>query len=440
MKTGTDGGGIIFVAHKDDLKGVVAIEKLKQRGYTTQLIQAMDSPNKPYVAIFGLETTDVGSVGKGGYYLRAASHRLTDSTIVPSWALETPFRIGVFRTVDRPQKKGTMSSFAIAIVEAAKVFNTWSPGVKDWPAPWTKTKSETPAPEHADQFENWLDFALQVIGHGDAMSILRATLPAPIYAHSSPPTTPKLLFLGCATSNHPHTDVAEDIPQAKLDAVLKFCNRLIANLAGKISNVTFSAVSADFLRHPMLRSSLHPFYFESTSEIERRLGKPFSNGKLRLWDWNHKRSDAEIAAALRHGEHLIQQGLISPVAAKATIPVSSANWLSIISAETLDWAWEQAQALTGLEALYDDKVKVQQSWAILDEYDHNYGLSRLRANAGIYLALARFLKENPDTIIVDFEVYPFYWSYLSDHVKAVWGGDTYSVMPVPGNVKQPWTY
>lgn len=439
MTTGTDGGGITFVAHRDDEKGVAAIEKLNLRGYTTQLIQALDSPNMPYVAVFGLETTDVGAVGKGGYYLRTASHRLT--AVVPNWALETPFRIGIFRTVDRgTSKNGTRSTFASAIAEAARVFSRWSPGIMDWPAPWTKTKSETPAPEHTDQFENWLDFALQAVGSGDVMSILRATLPLPIYVHSESPTTAKLLFLGCATSNHPHTDVAEEIPQEKLDVVIHFCNRLLANLEGKISSVMFSAVSADFLRHPMLRDSLHPFYFKSISEIEIRLGKVFQNGKLRLWNWNHQRSEHELAAALKHGEKLIQLGLVEPVAAKATVPVSSANWLDIIPTEILDWAWEQAHSLKGLEALYDDKVKVQASWAILDEFDHDYGLSRLRANAGIYLALARFLKENPETIIVDFEVYPFYWTYLAEYVKAIWQGSTYSVMPVPGKVRQPWTY
>lgn len=440
--------GITFVAHQSDSKGVAAIQVLKELGAKTQLISTLDAPDEPHVAIFGLDNDAYtrNLVGGKGFYLRQAAYRLED--IAPSWAV-TPLKVAIFRTEDRPlaSKSRTPSTFRDAIAEMAVAFANWKPGLKNWAAPWSRDNSPfksddeyqgSPITDRRGDFQQWCMKALNIFGSATLPDILNIRLPAPVFEGPMLSAKPNLLFMMCAPFNAPHTDLAQSLLPDKMERVIQITSQLLTESAPHIHDVSFVVADSDFIDHPMLRASLHPFMFLDTTEITSKLNIL----PERLNNWNHRRTDDEMKAAMRYGRAMMVDQLVEPLRKATGIRIGKLTWTELFGRELLDEAWQIAQHKEDLaRKIYFERVELHPWWKTLDKFDRESGLQRLIANMGIYIAFAKFLAANPNHATFDFEVDAQYWTHLKDFVfSEIWMGNVYPIFPMPKSTLQPWGY
>jgi hypothetical protein len=209
-----------------------------------------------------------------------------------------------------------------------------------------------------------------------------------------------------------------------------------------VSGVDFVIVGPDFMTDEALRASLHPFFWKDVAYIERLLGVPF-DGETRLWGRTGDRTDAEIAEALNHAMSMIKAEIADPVsAAIGQIEFKVWSWTDLFGRDGFGWGWEEAHDhMDVAERIYDGRTQTRDFYAMLDRVlGRQAGLNRTLGNNAIYLAVARWIAEHPEHLIVDFEVDRQFWDELRQVVTQLWKGNEYYIASAPAHTLQPWAY
>lgn len=416
---------VSFVAREDDQAAVRAVTYLQNRGYKTRL-QAQDEPLSPSsVALFGT------SAKLRNRFLMVSAHKMVDrGVVVPEAWRRHPFLAAVNSEADLSD-----SGFRFALSQLAQTYGTWGPWMKDPEAPWSPDwKDGVP---HV-RFAEWKQSALE---HTRSVSVHERLghRTSPVFAAGQGLHVQKLVITGCALFNKPHTDVIATIPKGKRDIVLRTLASVIADTG--VQDVKFVVPGSDLMQ-PRLRDHFHLFMFMPIADVERHLGQRVGTlGRIFGERHAHARTDTEVGQALEVSAEALRRDIVSPLSEGSGVGVEGVSWTEYIGSYL-----EQASAIAEryrheAEAIYLERVRTRPSYASLHKIDPEAGLRRTISNNVFYIAEAMYLRDNPDTAIVNCEFADTFWKGLEEVLaREVWGSWRPYIGMVPQEARQPWGY
>ena len=279
-----------------------------------------------------------------------------------------------------------------------------------------------------------LKYHLETPIFGDHEAVHRATVAGSGKA--------RLVIMGCAPFNAPHTDVASTLQPKKARAARSAIRHLILDSQDYISEVLFVIAGGDFLTHEALKSSLHPFFWPDVSQIERSLGEKFSH-ETRLWGKTAERTDDEVAEAMEYGYALVANEILLPLQEdpQLRVPIRAVRWTNLVGPEILDASWVLAQTNQDLaQRIYRERVGTRFWYETIDRINPDAGLMRTVGNNAVYIATIFWAVQNPDSIIIDAEVDDQFWNGLKPLLQVLWADSEPFVASLPQYVCQPWAY
>lgn len=415
---------VLFTAHRDDAIGCTALRLLEHSGYPTHVIENGTSPPPHCIGLFGVEKE------VRNRYLRLPPHRMPQEGIdIPEWGKDLPFLVAISGGASRKEDM-FHPGLRSALQDMAHQYENWGPWMKDdapWRPNWSRGKHE--------RFGEWRARAGGVV---DSTCYERLTHRLkPVFDIKDAPDIRRLVITGCALFNAPHTDVVDTIAPEKRGHVIEQFDAVIHDSCAE--DVQFIVPRSDLLCD-MLREHFHIFMFMSIDDVAKHLVVKM-HSSARLLGHTHARSDAEIAAALERSAEGITREIVRPLQASSHSPVRAIPWTGYIG-PYLSKAQEIAQRhRETAEKVYQHRVSTRPSYASLHKLDPARGLARTIANNVFYIAEAMYLKDNPDTAVVNCEFEDAFWKGLEQVLeKEVWGDFRPFIGMVPESARQPWGY
>jgi hypothetical protein len=182
--------------------------------------------------------------------------------------------------------------------------------------------------------------------------------------------------------------------------------------------------------------------FMGLKEVEQQVKYQLGTG-ARLFGkaHAHARTDAEVRAALDQSGEMVRRDIIGAVETNLDASIKACSWTDYIG-PYIDAAHAVAQRHRDVaERIYTERVRTRPSYASLHAIDPGRGLRRTIANNVFYIAEAMYLRDNPDTAVVNFEYADTFWKGLEDILaKEVWGEWRPFVGMVRQDARQPWGY
>lgn len=445
-----------FVIKAGDGSAEEAAAVLREHGYPVRVLETPHArARQREVALFSFTDSSASiSVFFKNTHLRCASHHLLlpterDALLsdrpelgelnsrempVPNWVRNTPFRVAV-RKVNR-------SGFKTSILRMADAFTKWDPGIASEQTPWVK--DQAPTESYMPEYSFWLEMVHKALKFKPSLRTVLAH-----YGHAEFGTPlpvlekPRVLVVGCAPFNRPHTDIGESLDELKRGRIIRYLDQFLIDAGSMISSMEFLFVGGDFVTTAGLRSSLHPFFWQDVNDLEEKMKQEFKD-KPRLWGRNHRRSDEEVSEALDYGYNLLKDGIVAQLASSNGLPIKVHRWTDLLGVDRLERGWKLAnekEEYAAAERIYRQRVQ-DHAWyrSIESLLGSDAGLARTLGNNSAYLGLATYLLEHPDTIILDFEVDAGFWHGLLPVLKKIWGEKKPTLITAPKHVRQPWAY
>ncbi len=420
---------IQFLAHVSDDTAQQALAVLEQHGYETHLVSGEIHTYPGTVSLFSVPELRRKRTAR---CIRLSTHRMGQENIpVPAWAAAHVYRVAVSekKLKERPE------NCARALLQMAREYAAWHPWMERPDAPWNPLWHDNNVP-HVD-FPQWKDAARKQLGELTTLERLSYRL-EPIFKEAERAPIKKLVIMGCALFNHAHTDVIDSIPQAKRERIVEGLSTILAE--SRVEDISFIVPRSDLLR-PELRDHFHPFMFASLDEVASHIKRDVPPTE-RLFGaaHAHRRTDAEIARALEaSGDGLVRE-IAQAVSVRIGMPITTISW-SVYIGEYLAEAAQLAEKTRDVaEAIYLERVKTRPSYATLHAIDPHQGLKRTIANNVFYLAEAMYLRDHPDTGIVNCEFADTFWLGLEQVLKTHVPGSAPYIGMVPKDIRQPWGY
>lgn len=399
-------------------------------GYPVTVLQRGESAAPTDIAIFTISPA-AGILRKQCLFM--APHRFGVRGIaVPAWALSTPFQVAIHPGAYARVR----SNFVEALRQMAETYEAWNPHVPP-PAPWNPLWHMGSVPA---EFTTWQEEARQVISPPPLETTLRRHL-TPVFEPSELPSTPRLLVMGCAAFNAPHTDVTDALLEHKMLAVVNELAKLAhGNVFYKVQVVL---APGSLIHYDWFRRHLHSFIFASIDEVEAQLHTHLF-GTTRLFGRFHARSLEEIAESFDASASALVRQLADPLRARLSVPVETVSWLDILepyipAAQVLV---EQHEAL--LRDLYAERVRIRSkrdsSYAKVHAMDPATGFDRTVGNAVLYLAEAMYLRDHPDCVVANCEPLDIDWKGLQPLLSKLWSERVPFVGMIGEAYRQPWGY
>lgn len=362
---------------------------------------------------------------------------------LPAWARATPFTVAVKRRSVEATGRSTLPS---ALQGLIKEYHRWVPGGTR-KTPWNVgSPNSDPSDETQKAIADWTMRVSRVYepNLGDMLSQHLQPIFDDCVGSVAASTERRLVVMGCAPFNDPHTDIAQGLVEEKADRARRYFETLIREAAPWLSEVVFLGVGADFVRHPALKASLHPFFWPSIASLEELLGKRFGPG-ARICGRTGERTDDEVGEVLEYGFRMMERELVAPLRKQMDFPIEMARWTDLIDVGYFDWAYELTRTDDAIRQIinqiYQDRVEARPWYkTVEDALGSAAGISRTRGNVAVYLATAKWMRDNPAAVSVDTEVDGQFWRELTSPVEEIWGDGMPYIGHVPPAVRQPWGY
>lgn len=419
--------GTRFVTVQDDRLGMHTIEHLRKRGYAVRALETTETALSTDVAFF---TTSASiKFKKKPHFFVVTPHKFAQRGVVePPWATATPFQVAI-----RPNALTySQRSFEHALEQLAQTYTEWNPWITPSPAPWSpEWRGAIP-----EAFTNWYRKARAQIQPPSLTVRMQSYLPS-VFKGSCIKEPSKLLIIGCAAFNKPHTDFVNELLPLKMRQVVAHLSTLITRTP--FAGIEVVTVGGDILSHPAMRRHLHPFIFMSPKEVERAGTVP-QYALLKPVDKNYRRRDDEIAASLETSGEAMRRQLIEPLQEKIGQPVTEVSWLPMVRTY-LDEATRLAEEhKTLIASIYRQRVETRPSYKAMHHVDPHAGINRTIGNAVLYIAEAMYLRDHPEYVLANFEANDVYWRGLETLVQPIWREHTPYIGMAPEALRQPWGY
>jgi hypothetical protein len=416
----------VFTAHASDEMACHALKELSNKGHRTQVINDGGEVSLCSIAIFSVEREVRNK------FLRLSTHRMTEEGVeVPQWAATLPFVVAMSASMGRADRRG----LRVALDNMADIYGAWGPWMQKPEAPWN------PAWKDGEKHRAFGAWRLKAQGAVCGVSCAErlAHRLRPIFEPRRTDEIKRLVVTGCALFNQPHTDVVAMIPKEKSKAALGALEAVV--LDAGVNDVRFVVPREDLLRTET-RDHFHPFMYMSIEDVARHLGRNVPEStRIRGRLHAHARNDEEIADALRASADALMHEIVQPLRVRTGIPIVDTTWSGYVG-PYLERAYALAQKHRAFaEDIYLERVRTRPSYASLHKIDPERGLWRTISNNAFYIAEAMFLKDNPDTAVVNCEFADTFWRGLEQMLgQEVWGDFRPFIGMVGEGARQPWGY
>jgi hypothetical protein len=354
---------------------------------------------------------------------------------VPDWVVPTPFRVAL--------RNGSHGCFDEAIRRMGLNYSLWTPARA--PAPWRVESGE--GSNYTAEMTAWTELMQQCYVASMPEVLTSFThdiiggMKAAEHALDVGDGQVRVVVMGCAPFNGPHTDVTTSFLDRKLQAVRQQVGGLLEGLQTWSFSAEMLLVDGEFITgHEALRASMHPFFWEDVSTLETALGRKLSNPP-RLVGGMGKRNDEQVAQALDVGHHAMQTQIVDHIRG-----LDSTTWLELIPSGYFDQGWKMAMEDEAtrrlIRKIYFARVKVHEWYrTVQDIMGEDRGLLRTAGNVAIYLAIGMWVRDNPNVLLIDTEVDDQFWRECLPVLKQIWGDDYRPfIASVDRTARQPWTY